>query len=68
MDSSLVSNKNVSEIFPSSGLGPGPNLSQTGQKPTPLMTSLTKTRNTKPKIFSVQLEDSPHLFRVWTTP
>ena len=29
MDSSLVSNKNVSEIFPSSGLGPGPNWPKT---------------------------------------
>jgi len=37
-DFSLVSNKNLLiEILPSGGLGPGPgNLSQNGQKPTPL--------------------------------
>jgi len=34
----LVSKRNLSKILPSSGLGPGlGNLSQNGQKPTPLM-------------------------------
>jgi len=48
LDSSLVSNKNLSEILRSCGLTPGPgNLSQSGQKPTTLMMSLTK--RTKPK-------------------
>jgi len=39
----VVSNKNLSEILPSSGWGPGPgNLSQNGEKPTLLMMSPMK--------------------------
>jgi len=43
-------------------------MSKNGQKPTPLMTSLTK--NTKPKtkkiFFHCKLEDLPNLLRAWT--
>jgi len=49
LDSSLVSNKNLNEILPSSGLAPGPgNLSQNGQKPTPTYgINHKKTQNQK---------------------
>jgi len=50
-------------------LDPGPaNLSQNGQKPTPLLTSLTKYLKPKtPKIFvRCSLEDLRCLLRVWT--
>jgi len=63
-DSSLVYTKNFSIILPSSGLGPGPgNLSQNGQKPTQLMTSLTKTTEIQKFFFTA---DSSSLLRVWT--
>jgi len=48
------------------GRGPG-NLSQNGQKPTPLMMSPTKKENPKPKIFfQCKLEDLLSHLRVWT--
>ena len=51
LDSSVVSNKNF-EILPSSGLGPrSGNLSQNGQKSTPLMTSTIKKTKHKTKNF-----------------
>jgi len=55
----------LSKIFPSSSLGPEPgNLSQNGQKPTAIMTSLTNknlTQNQKNYIFIAELL---HLLRV----
>jgi len=50
----------LNEILPSSGLAPGPgNLSQNGQKPTPLMASITKKLKTKNFFFQCRLEGSP---------
>jgi len=56
----------LSEILPSSALGPGSgNLSQNGQKHTPFMTWYTK-KPTPPIFFHCRFENLPHLLRVWT--
>jgi len=64
-DFSLVSNKNLNKIFPSSGLGSGPG--STSQKGVTLPHLWHHPqKNESQKIFlHCKLEDSPSLLRVW---
>jgi len=67
-DCSLVSNKNCSEILPSSSLGLGPDeVGQNGPKQLHLWHHSQKIWNPKPKnFFHCRCKDLLNLLRVWT--
>jgi len=65
-DVSLASNKNLSDIRPSTGLGQGPD--EVGQKGLKQLHLLRHSQN-NPKtkyFFHCKCEDLPNLLRVWT--
>jgi len=68
LDFSLVSNKNWSEILPSSGLGPGlDEVGQSGLKIRHLWHHSQKIWSIKTKhFFHYRLKDLQSLFMVWT--
>jgi len=64
-DSSLVPNKNSSEIFPSGGLGPG-NLSKKWPKTYPTYNVTKNLKQTTKVFFQCRLEDLLSPLQVWT--
>jgi len=64
-DFSLASNKNLSEILPSSIYAQGQVTCAKMAKNRHLRCHLQKLWNPNQKIFSLQPEDSPSLLRVW---
>jgi len=66
LDFSLVSNKNLSEILPSSGLGLGPDkVGQKDLKQPHLQCHSQKTQSQR-IFFHCRCEDLLNLLRVWT--
>jgi len=63
LDSSLVSNKNLSQKIKSSGWCPAPgNMSRYGLKPTPLMSPTLETKSKTFQFFFIAIKKTCHIF------